>query len=269
MKSKKYILAVTFLAVLVLVSTQCAKLTGPQGPQGPAGPQGPVGPAGTSCTATQVSSGVQVTCTDGTSALVLNGANGTAGAQGAPGTNGAAGANGHSALLVSHPNDTQCGIAGGTLLLGGVDLNDDGILENNEVTVSADICNGAQGPQGTQGASGSSPQYSPVIVINPCGPNSSSYKEALLGLSGGGVFGSFTASSNALTVRNTLLPDGSYYDTDDSECYFSVSTSSGDDRTVSWNGSTANGTGPFGAGYASYDPTTSAQWVGVYTPPGN
>ena len=256
MKNATYLVLVFFAALAMLISCTDYQQgpAGPVGPQGPAGPVGPQGPAGTSCTATQIAGGVQVACTDGTSATVLNGAPGTAGAQGAPGTSGAAGANGHSALLNNYPNDINCGTAGGS-------------LQTSEVTVSADLCNGAVGAAGATGPAGASPEYSPIIVINPCGPNSSSYKEALLGLSGGGVFGEFTENTSALTVRNTLIPDGGYYDTDDSQCYFNVSTSSGN-RSVTWNGSTANGSGPWGAGSASYTASNS-QWSETYSSPGN
>ena len=55
---------------------------GPAGPQGPLGPQGAPGPAGsagangTSCTVTQYNSGATISCADGTTATVYNGAQG-------------------------------------------------------------------------------------------------------------------------------------------------------------------------------------------------
>lgn len=50
--------------------------TGAQGPPGDPGSQGPAGNNGTSCSVSQQSQGALITCTDGTSALILNGTNG-------------------------------------------------------------------------------------------------------------------------------------------------------------------------------------------------
>lgn len=186
----------------------------------------------------------------------------TTGPQGPAGTNGTNGRNGHNALIVSHTNDTNCA-NGGTLVLAGTDLNDDGVLQSSEVTASADVCNGAPGVAATP------PVFTPVIVITPCGPNSSTYKEVLLGLQGGSIFAEFTGNaSDATTVRNTLIPDGGYWNTDSSQCLFSVSTNGSGNRLISWNGSTNNGSGPFGAGSASYTASTQV-WGATYTAPGN
>lgn len=58
---------------------------GQQGPDGQTGPQGPQGDAGSSCTATQIDGGVLVQCTDGTNAIIPNGAQGQVGINGVPG----------------------------------------------------------------------------------------------------------------------------------------------------------------------------------------
>lgn len=199
--------------------------------------------------------------------LILAACNEKVGPQGLPGTpgpsgaTGNAGANGHNAAVRLVPNDTNCP-NGGSLLLAGTDLNDSGYLDQSEVTSSADICNGEDGADAPQ------PSFTPVIVITPCGPNSSSYKEALLGLSGGGIYSEIiTNLSNNATIRNTMLPDGGYYDTDDSQCNFSVSSDSTGNRTVSWNGSTHNGSGPFSPGSASYI-SSSYDWSATYGPVG-
>lgn len=185
--------------------------------------------------------------------LILMTSCGPKGDQGGPGP---AGPNGHNSLIKMVANNTACS-NGGSLLLTGVDLNDDGILSASEVQQSANVCNGLNG------IDGANPVLAPVIAITPCGPNSSSYKEVLLGLFGGGVFAEFTGDdSHANTVRNTLIPDGSYYNTDSSQCNFSVSTS-GSGRTVSWNGSSHNSSGTYNAGSAVFNSSANT-WTATY-----
>jgi hypothetical protein len=71
--------------------------TGPAGPEGPAGPVGPIGatgPAGAdgnSCTAVQGDGSATVSCTDGTSATVHDGAEGPPGPEGPAGPPGPSG----------------------------------------------------------------------------------------------------------------------------------------------------------------------------------
>ena len=178
--------------------------------------------------------------------------------------------------LVSDP--TGCNGVGGTIILEGLDLNNDGTLENSEVIESTEICNGVtgaqgqqgiagqtgatgsqgqqgiqgvtgatgatgpQGPQGVAGTNATEPQFTPVIIITPCGSNSATYKEAFLGLVGGDVFSEFTGGSSTDDVANVILPDGSYEDTDASQCNFTVSTDTNGNRTISWAAQTcANG----------------------------
>lgn len=193
---------------------------------------------------------------------------GTPGAAGVNGTNGANGASGHNALvssIVVPTTSALCSNNGGYTILSGTDLNNDNILQNSEVTSNSVLCNGARGStgatgsQGIQGPAGLAPQFTPVIVIEPCGHSSSNYKEALLGLQGGSIFGEFSGSSDGLTVRNTLLPDGSFTDTDDSKCNFSVSTDGVGNRTISWNGSSGSGN-TYTAGGAQYTAATQT-WV--------
>lgn len=211
--------------VLLLVTSSCGKTLQT--------PRVVTGAAGTSCSVADTTGGSSITCGDVTT-FVSNG------------TNGVAGTNGHTALIYTSTFTSICGTAGGYSVFLGTDLNDDGVLQNSEITSTAQLCNGAQGQ---------APQFTPVAVIEPCGHSSSAYKEALLGLQGGAVYGSFSANSSALTVRNTLIPDGSYYDTDDSECNFSVSTDSSGNRTVTWDGSSQTGT-LYPAGSATYTACT-------------
>lgn len=174
------------------------------------------------------------------------------GPQGSQGITGPPGPNGEVSLLRFVSGDTSC-VAGGTLVLAGLDTNGDGVLQVSEVTSSADLCNG------TNGINGQSPAFTPTIAITPCGPNSAQYKEALLGLFGGGVFSEFTNTN----ISNIMLPDGSYWDTDTSECNFSLTTDGSGNRSMTWNGSSANGSGPYHAGSASYNAATES-WTASY-----
>jgi hypothetical protein len=77
--------------------------------------------------------------------------------------------------------------------------------------------------------------YAPTSVIAPCGVSSSPYKELLLCLVNGDVMGSFSDSASGLNTRLALLSAGSYVDTDDSGCQFTVSIDNSGNTTVSWN----------------------------------
>ena len=161
------------------------------------------------------------------------------------------GKDGHNALIEMVANDPHCP-AGGDMILSGLDMNNNGVLDCTEVQYSADICNGVAGatgavgptgPVGQTGAAGVNANVSPflpVAAISPCGVNSSSYKEVLLGLANGDIYAEFTGGSSTSDVRNAFIPDGNYQDTDSSACNFSVTTSPDGDRSISWNGGSAN-----------------------------
>ena len=108
--------------------------------------------------------------------------------------------------------------------------------------------NGASGPQGIPGPSGSpGPQGSPgptpslgpdtpMWLIAPCGQASSPYKEQLMCLNNGSLLSSFSDSTSGNETRFALIPVGTYEDTDDSGCVFTVSLASdGVSTIVSWN----------------------------------
>ncbi len=142
----------------------------------PTGPQGPAGKNGTSCSVADNGNGTKtITCQDGTSATVSNGATGATGARGATGATGADGASctvttrtdnaklivcgstsavvsdgvpgatgpqgatgaGRNSLvsLTSEPAGINCA-NGGVKVATGVDLNDDGVLDASEVNPS-------------------------------------------------------------------------------------------------------------------------------------
>lgn len=87
--------------------------------------------------------------------------------------------------------------------------------------------NGAMGPTGPQG------EHSITKVIDPCG-KVGSYDEVLLAFANGNLVALFV-TSNHQYPRFSLIPDGNYLTSDNTSCYFSVSTS-GSTRTVTWTG---------------------------------
>ena len=112
----------------------CNGLQGPQGPQGPAGadgsdgadgaqgPQGPQGPAGA----------------DG-----ADGADGAQGAQGPQGPAGADGADGLNTLVVTTVEAAGTNCANGGIRIDvGVDDDNDGVLDSNEIDQTQYVCDG-------------------------------------------------------------------------------------------------------------------------------
>ena len=137
------------------------------------------------------------------------------------GSNGPQGKSGNSCTVVQLTNGAQ------VICTDGSTAN----IVNGETGLT-----GIQGPQGTQGTPGYLSPYTIMTIIEPCGHNSSPYKEALLGFLNGQIYVSFSATGSALTVRNTILPDGNYNNTDDSHCWFYLSTNGSGDRSITWAG---------------------------------
>jgi hypothetical protein len=160
---------------------------------------------------------------------------------GCTGPSGSNGANGGNCLVSSSPVSTNQPYGGVLITCPG----EAPLMINN-------------GPGGVA-TTGSTSSFSPTIAIEPCGSASAQYKEALLGLVGGGVYAFYAGTSGStLAAANVLIPDNNYWDTDTSECNFSVTTASDGTRTVSWNGSTNNGhpAGYYPAGSVVYTPAT-------------
>ncbi|MEW5854330.1 MAG: Ig-like domain-containing protein [Myxococcota bacterium] len=80
--------------------------------------------------------------------------NGGDGANGADGTNGTDGSNGHSSVMNVVPDDSGSCPNGGHRVDSGVDDNDNGTLEAEEVDATTVICDGANGADGPQGPAG-------------------------------------------------------------------------------------------------------------------
>src|ERR1700730_1243759 len=101
--------------------------------------------------------------------------------------------------------------------------------------------NGTTGPQGIQGVPGQNApdsQYSISQLVYPCGIDSSAYKEVLLVLANGDVLATFSLTINGQDTRLTIIPDGTYEDSDESGCVFTISTTN-TGRYINWNGGSA------------------------------
>jgi hypothetical protein len=160
------------------------------------------------------------------SEILCDGNNGDTGAA------GPAGSNGHSVVFAVVPAPIQVCPAGGVTTLMALDTLDIGVYSALDPDQSSmTICNGSNGQDGQNAIIGA---YTPVDAIMPCG-NAVAYKEVLLRLNNGQLLASFSDNIQGLNTRLSLLPDGSYIDTDDSNCNFSVSTSD-QTRSISWFG---------------------------------
>lgn len=135
------------------------------------------------------------------------------------GLNGESGSRGFSSLInVSLAGDLCPN--GGALLLSGLDTDHSLVLEASEITSSNTICNG------TNGQNAPIQPFAPVEVLDPCGAQST-FDEVLLRLSNGNVLASFSQNASGLNTRFTLIPDGNFGTTDNTNCSFSLSTAAG------------------------------------------
>jgi hypothetical protein len=180
------------------------------------------------------------------------GATGTTGATGASGTNGSS-----SSVSLVAATSSDCAN-------GGWDIT----VTNGGVSSQAyPLCNGATGATGTTGATGAAaPTYGLSLVqfIAPCGFASSAYKEQLMLFSDGSLLADFSGSSSADEVRLSFIPDGTYIDTDDSGCVFSISTSD-TTRSLTWNSGSSSDdpTGWSAGGWSWSTPVSSSGAVAI------
>lgn len=240
------------LMILGLVSFGCA-------PSGNTHLVAIKGEAGKPCTVQQTTLGALITCEDGSSSFIPNGAvgapgvpgdsvvgapglsgpqgetgspgqsivgqtgpQGDAGVPGLTGPGGATGSNGHSAAFAQYSAGPELCPAGGTVINAGVDLNDDTTLQMTETTQTIPVCHGISGADGSDGVDGDDAPISPYAiteVIAPCG-GALAFSEVLLRMSNGQLIAHY-ASGNKQFL--TILTPGNYVLTDGSNCHFNVS----------------------------------------------
>lgn len=132
---------------------------------GATGPQGPTGSTG-AVGPTGATGATGATGQQGDPGPT--GSTGATGPQGDPGSNGS---NGHSAAFSMAAADSSLCPTGGSVISMGVDLNDDGILEVSETTQVATVCNGLNGTNGTNGTNAPPTPFTPVAILAPCAKN--------------------------------------------------------------------------------------------------
>lgn len=174
----------------------------------------------------------------------IDGVNGSDGSDGADGRDGANGQDGASMVFETLSASTEQCVSGGSLIVMAIDSDRSGSLtpaDSNHAAIV--VCNGSDGADGRDGVDGQDgrdgqeaplPLFTPVEAIQACG-NSVAYKEVLLRLANGQVLGSFSDDKNGKMTRLAFLPDGTYMNTDNTGCVFSLSTA-GSTRSISWFG---------------------------------
>lgn len=159
----------------------------------------------------------------------VNGSDGSNGAEGRDGANGTNGQDGASMVFETLSASTEQCVSGGSLIVMAIDSDRSGSLtlaDSNHAAIV--VCNGRDGQDAHL------PLFTPVEAIQACG-NSVAYKEVLLRLANGQVLGSFSDDKNGKMTRLAFLPDGTYMNTDNTGCVFSLSTA-GSTRSISWFG---------------------------------
>lgn len=102
------------------------------------------------------------------------------------------------------------------------------------------LCNGANGSNGqagldgTNGSNGGTVTFDLVQAIEPCGAASSPWKEVLLGLQGGQILSAFSETESGQDTRLSFIPNGTYEDTDESGCNFTVAGDGATWSSISW-----------------------------------
>lgn len=158
---------------------------------------------------------------------------GEQGLSGASGIPGAAGESGYNSLVAIVSSASGCS-NGGITVLSGLDSDRDANLSVNEVSASAEVCNGDDGQNGSNGSNGSNGQngqngqdapptaFTPVALINPCGDAPGVYDEVFIKLQNGTLIASFSENANGKNTRFSILTAGSYMTTDGDSCNFTL-----------------------------------------------
>jgi hypothetical protein len=272
---------ISLICIIVSLLSSCGKQTGPQGSNGSTGSQGNTGATGAKGSQ-GLGAGLQVTqlqvgnanCSNGGVQLinfqdltnsgiynsndpilgltyVCNGINGSNGSNGTNGTNGTDGTN--TTFNIVPDNGTNC-------TNGGFDLT----LTDSTQSQTTYICNGVNGSNGvagldgTNGSNGGTVTLNLVQVIEPCGAASSPWKEVLLGLQGGQILSDFSETTGGQDTRLSFIPNGSYQDTDESGCTFTVTGDGLTNSQISWSAG-SNQYSTWSAG--GFDWTANTGWV--------
>lgn len=194
-----------------------------------------------------------------------NGTNGSNGSNGSNGTDGATGNNGSNGTDGSNTTFSIVTDAGVNCPNGGFDVT----LTDSSHSETEYVCNGVNGTNGlngnagtngTNGSNGGTVSFNLVQAIEPCGANSSPWKEVILGLVGGQLLSSFSDNSSGSNTRFSFIPNGSYVDTDSSGCNFTVAGDGLTTSSISW-GAGSNSYSTWSAGGYSWTP--AGGWISL------
>jgi len=192
------------------------------------------------CSVSKVGNVATVTCPDGSQTTIQDGQTGPQGQTGATGQTGQTGQagqngqNGHSAAFSQGVADSSLCQNGGTVISLGVDLNDNGKLDPNEVTQIATVCNGLNGQNGANGTNGHDAPPSPFNIVSllaPCAadpmhPTASELSnpdlEIFEKLQNGTILDSFSENISGYDTHFGVLSPGTYESTGAGNCIFSV-----------------------------------------------
>lgn len=159
------------------------------------------------CAVTEVAGGFRVEC-PGRAPFVLE--------NGRDGKDGADGKSGHAAVVAQLPAGDACP-AGGIVLLTAVDTNDNLALDAGDAHwQSATLCSGLPAP--------ASP-FTPVAIVDPCGPAPGVLDEVFFRLGNGRLVASYSDDAQGMNTRFALLEPGTYVTTDGDQCVFTVDAS--------------------------------------------
>lgn len=157
------------------------------GETGAPGVDGADGVDGSSCSVTPIAEGATVTCTDGTTATVLNGLDGTAAAQGAPGLDG-----------------SSCSVA--QTASGATVSCTDGTMA--QLSNGSPGAPGAVGPAGPAGPAGATGPAGPRGDVGPAGPSGARGEQGLPGVPGEPGFVDETQLYTVSTTLQIVDPGG-------------------------------------------------------------
>jgi hypothetical protein len=153
------------------------------------------------------------------------------GGVGATGAAGPAGSDGFNMVFETAPAASgACEVKGVTMVMA-LDTDRSGIVSVGDQSFSSvTLCDGRDGTDADL------PAYTPVAPIYACG-DSVAYKEVLLRLNNGQVLASFSNTTSGDMTRLAFIPDGTFMNTDNSGCTFTLATSAdGQMRSISWDG---------------------------------
>jgi hypothetical protein len=142
------------------------------------------------------------------------------GSTGIAGISGTNGSNGKNALVFFKRQDniTECS-GPGLIILNGVDLNSNAILDPEEIQQTSYVCDGS---------AAKSSDFAIKDIIIPCGKIAGIFNETLLQLENGDILAYFESGSNRFL---SIIGPGYYQTTDTKHCLFTIHSDGG----VTWN----------------------------------